>query len=69
MHGRKCFFIEAHPAERFFGRDLLYGYEDDVERFVAFSKAALQFMVASAKRPDVIHCHDWQTGILLRVDI
>lgn len=64
VHGRKCFFIEAHPAERFFGRDLLYGYEDDVERFVAFSKAALQFMVASAKRPDVIHCHDWQTGIL-----
>lgn len=64
VHGRKCFFIEPHPAGRFFGRDRLYGHWDDIERFSAFSKAALEFMVKTNKRPDVIHCHDWQTGLV-----
>jgi starch synthase len=64
VHGRKCYFIEPHPADRFFGRERLYGHWDDVERFTAFSKAALEFMVKTNKRPDVIHCHDWQTGIV-----
>jgi starch synthase len=65
--GRKCFFIEPHSgenAENFFGRDLFYGYADDAERFAFFSKAALEFLLRSGKRPDVIHCHDWQTGLV-----
>jgi starch synthase len=63
-NGRKCFFIEPHSAADFFGRDRLYGYADDAERFAFFSKAALEFMVRANKRPDVIHCHDWQTGLV-----
>jgi starch synthase len=62
--GRKCFFIEPHSAAGFFGRDRLYGYADDAERFAFFSKAALEFMLRADKRPDVIHCHDWQTGLV-----
>ena len=64
VHGRKCFFIEPHSAENFFGRDRLYGYWDDAERFAFFSKAALEFMLRADKRPDIIHCHDWQTGLV-----
>ena len=64
VHGRKCFFIEPHPAAGFFGRDRLYGYGDDAERFAFFSKAAVEFMLAAGKRPDVVHCHDWQTGLV-----
>ena len=64
VHGRKCYFLEVHPPEGFFGRDRLYGHWDDIERFTAFSKAALEFMVRTNKRPDVIHCHDWQTGLV-----
>jgi starch synthase len=64
VYGRKCFFIEPHPVERFFGRGCLYGHDDDVERFAAFSKAALEFIFRANKRPDVIHCHDWQTGLV-----
>ena len=64
VHGRKCYFIEPHPSDLFFGRDRLYGHHDDVERFTAFSKAALEFLVKTNKRPDVIHCHDWQTGLV-----
>ena len=63
-NGRKCFFIEPHSAADFFGRDRLYGYWDDAERFAFFSKAALEFMLRADKRPDVIHCHDWQTGLV-----
>jgi starch synthase len=32
-------------------------------RFAFFSKAALEYMLKANKRPDVIHCHDWQTGL------
>jgi starch synthase len=42
----------------------LYGYGDDAERFAFFSKAALEFLLQSGKRPEVIHCHDWQTGLV-----
>jgi len=64
VHGRKCFFIEPHSADNFFGRDRLYGYWDDTERFAFFSRAALEFMLRADKRPDIIHCHDWQTGLV-----
>lgn len=64
VHGRRCFFIDPHSADNFFGRDHLYGYADDVARFSFFSKAVLEFLCKSGKRPDVIHCHDWQTGLV-----
>ena len=64
VHGRKCFFIEPHSGEAFFDRELLYGYADDVERFTFFSKAAMEYLYKAGKRPDVIHCHDWQTGLV-----
>jgi starch synthase len=62
--GRKCFFIEPHSAADFFGRERAYGYADDAERFAFFSKAAVEFMVQANKHPDIIHCHDWQTGLI-----
>ena len=64
VHGRKCYFIEPHAADNFFGRGMLYGYADDADRFAFFCKAALEFMLQSGKRPDVIHCHDWHTGLV-----
>jgi starch synthase len=33
-------------------------------RFAFFSKAALEFLLKANKRPDIIHCHDWQTGLV-----
>ena len=63
-NGRKCFFIEPHAAANFFGRDRLYGYGDDPERFAFFSRAAVEFMGQAGKRPDLVHCHDWSTGLV-----
>jgi starch synthase len=63
VSGLKCFFIEAHSRDNFFHRPSAYGYDDDAMRFAFFSKAALEYMLKADKRPDVIHCHDWQTGL------
>jgi starch synthase len=64
VHGRRCFFIDPHSQDNFFNRHTFYGAKDDYMRFAFFSKAALEFMLQSNKRPDIIHCHDWQTGLM-----
>ena len=46
----------------YFGRDMLYGYNDDNERFAFFSKAALDMLPFVDFMPDIVHCNDWQTG-------
>ncbi len=64
VHGRKCFFIEPHSERNFFNRGLYYGHHDDPERFAFFCRASLEFMVRTEKHPEIIHCHDWQTGLV-----
>lgn len=64
VHGRVCFFIQPHSGDNFFNRGHYYGALDDHMRFAFFSKAALEFLLVSNKRPDIIHCHDWQTGLI-----
>jgi len=64
VHGQVCFFIRPNSGDNFFNRGHYYGALDDHMRFAFFSKAALEFLLKSNKRPDVIHCHDWQTGLL-----
>lgn len=64
VHGRLCFFIEPHSQDNFFHRGYYYGGNDDNMRFAFFSKAAIEFLHRSNKRPDIIHCHDWQTGLI-----
>ncbi|MCH4000075.1 MAG: glycogen synthase GlgA [Lachnospiraceae bacterium] len=43
-------------------------YTDDpiweIERFGYFSKAVLSALPVLGFRPDLIHCHDWQTGLI-----
>jgi starch synthase len=55
--------------EEFFDREHLYGtprgdYFDNAERFVFFSKAALAFCQSMNFSPDIIHHHEWQTGLI-----
>lgn len=64
VHGRRCFFIEPHSRDNFFTRGSIYGSSDDTMRFAFFSKAVLEFMLKANKRPDVIHCHGWHTGLV-----
>ena len=50
--------------EYYFNRDSLYGHFDDGERFSYFCRAVLESMTAIDFVPDVIHCHDWHTGMV-----
>ena len=37
---------------------------EDMEKFAFFSRAALSALPLLDFRPDIIHCHDWQTGLV-----
>jgi len=50
--------------EYYFKRDSLYGHYDDGERFSFFNRAVLDFIAEVEFYPDVIHCHDWHTGMI-----
>jgi len=50
--------------EFYFNRGYLYGYGDEAERFAFFSFAVLESLAHLDELPDVIHCHDWQTGLI-----
>jgi starch synthase len=45
-------------------RPKVYGYNDDVERFIAFQIAALDWIEQWQHKPDIIHCHDHHTGLV-----
>ncbi len=51
---------EYFNGERPYTNDGLW----DIERFGYFSKAVLSILPVIDFRPDVIHCHDWQTGLI-----
>ena len=36
----------------------------DIEKFVFFDKAVLSMLPLIDFRPDIIHCHDWETGLV-----
>lgn len=50
--------------EYYFKRDGLYGYFDEAERFAYFCRAVLMVLPQLGFKPDILHCHDWQTGPL-----
>ncbi len=62
MDGVTVYFIDNE--EYFSGpapyTDALY----DIEKFGYFSKAVLSALPVLDFRPDIVHCHDWQTGLI-----
>jgi starch synthase len=49
---------------RYFDREGIYMYPDDADRFIFFCRATLEALKLLEWQPDVIHCHDWHTGIV-----
>ncbi|XP_073108765.1 probable starch synthase 4, chloroplastic/amyloplastic isoform X3 [Elaeis guineensis] len=64
VEGLPIYFIEPHHPANFFWRGQYYGEHDDFKRFSFFSRAALELLYQTGKRPDIIHCHDWQTAFV-----
>lgn len=50
--------------EYYFGRDGIYGYYDDMERFAFFTIAVRNLIEKFGLSFDLVHLHDWQTGML-----
>ena len=49
----------------YFGRSYIYGLGgDEYERYGFFSRAVIDALTHLNFQPDVIHCHDWQTGMV-----
>lgn len=42
----------------------VYGYTDDAIRWALLNRGALEFILKYDFVPDVIHCNDWQCGLL-----
>lgn len=60
------YFIDC---PEYFDREEIYGeggqdYRDSAERFIFFSRAALELWSVLDEDPDVIHVHDWQTALI-----
>lgn len=64
VENSKVYFIDPHHSRHFFHRGCIYGCEDDLERFLYFSRAALEFMYKKGMQPDILHLHDWQTAVI-----
>lgn len=57
--GVRFYFLDN---EYYFKRHGSYGFFDDGERFAFFSRAVLEALPHLEEKPDILHCHDWQTG-------
>ncbi len=60
------YFIEN---AKYFDRPGMYrtqygDYKDNDERFIFFSRAVLEGAKFIGFKPDIIHCHDWQTALV-----
>lgn len=61
--GVKYYFIDN---EMFFGGFKPYSDNAlfEIEKYAFFSKAALSILPVIDFKPDIVHCHDWQTGLI-----
>ena len=55
--------------DEYYDRKYLYtmpdgDYFDNAERFILFSRAVVEAIKKLNFKPDIIHCHDWQTGLI-----
>lgn len=41
-----------------------YGYGDDIERYLCFQQAVLQWIKNTPGQPGILHCHDHHTGLI-----
>ena len=62
QNGVTFYFVDN---EQYFKRSYIYGLGgDEYERFGYFARAVIDALTHLDFQPDVIHCHDWQTGMI-----
>ncbi|AEG60812.1 glycogen synthase GlgA [Desulforamulus ruminis] len=61
FEGVPFYFIDN---EYYFNRPGLYDHGDEAERFAFFCRAVLEALPHLDFVPDILHCHDWHTGMV-----
>ncbi len=62
MSGLPIYFVEC---PKFFSKHRhIYGSSRENARFMVFNVAALKLLSLLKYSADIIHCHDWQTGLI-----
>lgn len=62
LDGVTYYFIDN---QEYFNCAVPYGeIRYDIEKFIFFDKAVLSMLKAIDFQPDLVHCHDWQTGLI-----
>ena len=61
LDGVEYLFIEN---DNYFGRDEVYGYNDDAARFSFYNVAILEMMIKLDYYPQVVHENDYHTAVL-----
>jgi len=62
MKGLPVYFIEN--KKYFSRRKTIYGSSHENARFLIFNIAALKLITLLKFEADIVHCHDWQTGLI-----
>jgi starch synthase len=65
--GKTSIYFIDNP--KYFWRDQIYGtgtgqYLDNDERFIFFCRAALEFLIKTKMKTDIIHCNNWPTSLI-----
>jgi starch synthase len=66
---QKGYEIYLIDSPKYFLRENIYGpptgnYLDNDERYIFFSRAALEFLRQTGPPVDVLHCHNWPTALI-----
>ncbi|EPS66055.1 hypothetical protein M569_08725, partial [Genlisea aurea] len=57
--------VLIEPSNHFFrGQSVYGGSYDELEAYLFFSRASLEWLQVSSLQPDIIHVHEWQIGSL-----
>jgi starch synthase len=64
--GESCnlHLLEMHHPKNYFHRNRIYGFEDDIPRFLYFARAVFEYLKARDEPIDVLHLHDWHAAAL-----
>ena len=65
--GVQVYFLDAITYDfyrRTQDRATLYGWPDDARRFMLLCRGTLELLNTLGWKPDVIHCNDWQAGLI-----
>lgn len=62
INGTPLYLIESG---KHFGADTVYSTDEDMTKFSFFSKAVVEMLKHLDFEPDVVHCNDWHTALVV----